>query len=187
MILSMVWGVEWAVEKGDFPPIVVLAVGVSLGGLIQCLVQFPLLLAKGMVPTFKCRYSREVGIIFGKLGPGFLGFAGTQLNLLVTTVLATSSGVGAVSWLSFAFRLFQFPLGILGVSVANSNMVLFSEQWRGGDREKAVGILKSALRLVVFLLLPSGACLWVLALPVVKLIFERGAFSPRTPGRPPRL
>ena len=178
MILSMVVGNGVALKWGSSQhPIIILAMGVSLGGFFQALVQFPLLLSRGMGPTLFLSFSREVGEVFRKLGPGFIGFAVTQINLIINTALATSVGVGAVSWLSFAFRLFQFPVGIVGVSVANSNLVLFSEAWHRGQRELALMTLGQALRFSLFFLLPFAAVLSVLAVGLVQIVFERGEFS----------
>ena len=75
------------------------------------------------------------------LGPGLVGFAATQINLLVNTILASGTIVGAVSWLSYAFRLFQLPVGILSVSIGNSNLVHFSEAWKTGEKEKATDLV----------------------------------------------
>ena len=183
MIFAIVgagWVAHWGREGllGRFDPIVVVALGVCLGGGLQILIQLPILLLKGMGPTFKLDFlDRDVGVVFKKLGPGMLGFAATQVNLVVNTVLATSTVVGAVSWLSFAFRLFQFPVGIMGVSVANSNLVLFSEAWKGGNREQAWDILKQAVYFGCFLLFPAAALLWALSLLAVQIIFERGEFG----------
>ncbi|MCY4644316.1 MAG: murein biosynthesis integral membrane protein MurJ [Bacteriovoracales bacterium] len=185
MIVSMVTS-GFIIERGFFRdsaglgPIVLVAFGVCLGGLLQGLIQFPCLLAKKMGPTLRVDFfDKNVRRVFKKLGPGLLGFASTQINLVVNTILATSTVVGAVSWLSFAFRLFQFPVGIMGVSVANSNLVLFSEAWKKGDRKRALATLKQAIRLSLFLLLPAAALLWALCLPMVQVVFERGEFGPR--------
>ena len=159
-------------------PILIVALGVCLGGLMQGIIQFPLLLFKKMGPTLKLNfYSVHVKKIFKKLGPGLLGLATTQINLIVNTALATSTVMGAVSWLSFAFRLFQFPVGIIGVSVANSNLVLFSDAWKRGERTEALATLKKAIHFALFLLLPSSALLWALSLLMVQIIFERGKFD----------
>ena len=180
MILSMV-GAGFAIHRGgwqgELDPIVVVAVGVCVGGLLQCLVQWPWLLAKKLGPTLQLNFSDPgVGKIFKKLGPGLLGFAATQINLIVSTILATSTVVGAVSWLNFAFRLFQFPVGVMGVSVANSNLVLFSDAWKRGDRELALATLRQAVHFGLFLLFPATALLWALSLLMVQVIFQRGEF-----------
>ena len=180
MIVSMLVAgfamVQWGESMG-IHPIIMVAIGVCLGGLAQALIQLPLLLARKMGPGPLLRFSdAAVKKVFKKLGPGLLGLAATQINLIVGTALATSAAIGAVSWLSFAFRLFQLPVGLMGVSVANSNLVLFSEAWKAGERERALSTLRQALHFVLFLLLPSMILLWALALPMVQVLFERGEF-----------
>ena len=69
-------------------------------------------------------------------------------------------------------------MGALGVSVGNSNFVLFSEAWKQGDQRKAFNTLKQAIHLGLFLQLPVAVMLWALALLSVQIVFERGAFSP---------
>ena len=181
MIIAIVGAGQalWPSNLLGLNPIVVVALGVCLGGLLQALIQLPILVLKKMGPTLNLNFSdRDIGKVFKKLGPGFLGLAATQINLIINTALATSTVVGAVSWLSFAFRLFQFPVGIMGVSVANSNLVLFSDAWKRGDREQALMILKQAVHLGLLFLFPSTALLWTLALLTVQIIFERGEFGP---------
>lgn len=159
-------------------PIYSLGIGVLVGGLIQALVQFPILVKKGFGPTkpdkiFTDRSKKVVMLI----GPGLIGFAATQINLIVNTVLATGTIVGAVSWLSYAFRLFQLPVGILGVSIGNSNLVHFSEAWKKNDSDKAKEFLNSSYALAMFLMIPALMITFVCAEEIVNVIFERGKFS----------
>ena len=87
-------------------------------------VQIPSLLKQGFKPSFSLDFwNDKTQKVLGLLGPGLVGFAATQINLLITTILATSTVIGAVSWLNYSFRLFQLPVGILGVSIGNSNLV----------------------------------------------------------------
>jgi putative peptidoglycan lipid II flippase len=112
-----------------------------------------------------------------RIGIGTIGIAATQINVIVTTILATGTIVGAVSWLTFAFRLFQFPVGILSVSIAGSNLVHFSEAWKNEDRAKAISYLSTSYFLSFLTIIPAMALLFALAKESVHLVFERGAFS----------
>ncbi len=112
-----------------------------------------------------------------KLGPGLIGFAAAQINMLISTILASSTVVGAVSWLSYSFRLFQFPVGILGVSIANANMVHFSEEWQKANKDSAKSTLKNSYYLSLITIFPMMIVMYFLATPIVNLIFERGKFS----------
>lgn len=177
MILSMLLLPAWFIQN-DINPILSLAAGVFIGGIVQAFVQIPLIIKKGFAPTRpKKILSFEVKVVFKKLGPGLLGFAATQINLIVTTILATGSVVGAVSWLSYAFRLFQLPVGILGVSIGNSNLVHFGELWSKDEKLKAKDLFLSSVFLSLAVMTPAMIVLYLLSDNLVNLIFQRGAFG----------
>lgn len=158
-----------------------LGFGVLFGGMAQVLVQLPLIIKKKYGPLFDKEvfklWTPETKRIVNRVGIGSMGIAATQINLVVSSILATNSGVGAVSWLTYAFRLFQLPVGILGVSIAGSNLVHFSEEWKNGKREAAVDCLKSSFELSLMLLLPSMALMMALSHESAHLIYEHGAFD----------
>lgn len=108
---------------------------------------------------------------------GLIGFAATQINLLVNTILASGTVVGAVSWLSYAFRLFQLPVGILSVSIGNSNLVHFSQAWKSGESDRAKDLLQSSYFLSILLVLAPMVGIFAYADEIVNVIFERGKFS----------
>ncbi len=176
-ILCMVGLSAWLVSRGE-NPVMSLGWGALLGGAMQAAVQLPLLLRRGYGPVRPEKIgSPRARKVIGLLGPGLIGFAATQVNLLVNTVLATSAAVGATSWLNYAFRLFQLPVGILSVSIGNSNLVHFSESWKKGDRPGAIASLASSYHLSFFAVLPAMALLYCLSDEMVHLVFERGRFT----------
>jgi putative peptidoglycan lipid II flippase len=85
--------------------------------------------------------------------------------------------VGATSWLNYSFRLFQLPVGILSVSIGNSNLVDFSEAWKKGDSSGAKGSLQSSYFLSFLTVMPALVVLYCLSEEIVNLIFERGRFD----------
>lgn len=176
-ILAMLFLAGWLDHRG-YSPVLSLGWGAMLGGLMQALVQVPLLIKRGYAPVWPRAFgSRRAWKVIGLLGPGLLGFAAAQINLLVNTVLATSAAVGATSWLNYAFRLFQLPVGILSVSIGNSNLVHFSAAWKKGEKETALGSLSSSYYLSFLSVLPAMALLYTLSDETVRLIFERGRFT----------
>ncbi len=179
MIASMVVLPPYVEARGAHP-IIALAIGVIGGGLAQMLIQIPLLLKKGFGPTGEWEligpYTKS---ILNRLGIGTVGVAATQINILITTILATGTQLGAVSWLTYAFRLFQFPVGILSVSIGGSNLVHFSEAWKAGDEEEAKRTLATSYLFSWLVILPAFVLIMGLAQETVHLIFERGAFSSR--------
>jgi putative peptidoglycan lipid II flippase len=177
MIACMIWLPPWYQSRG-LNPIFSMGVGVVTGGLAQLLIQVPLIFARGMRPTSKLALiSPHTKRVVSRLGVGTIGIAATQINVLISTVLATGTVVGAVSWLTYAFRLFQFPIGILGVSIAGSNLVHFSDALKSGKKDEAVASLRMSYQLALMTIVPAMALLLALSHETVALVFERGAFT----------
>lgn len=176
-ILGMVTLAGFLSSRG-YPAIYSLGVGALLGGLMQALVQVPLIYKYGLKPMWpKTLWSARTSKVFKKLGPGLIGFAATQINLLVSTILATGTVVGATSWLNYSFRLFQLPVGILSVSIGNSNLVHFSEAWKKGDEKSAKDSLYSSYFLSLITVMPALMILYCFSEEIVNIIFERGRFD----------
>ena len=177
MIASMLILPGIFISEG-IPAIYALGVGVLIGGLVQAFVQIPLIVKHGLAPKKPEKIISEKSTKVVKLlGPGLIGFAATQINLLVNTILASGTVVGAVSWLSYAFRLFQLPVGILSVSIGNSNLVHFSEAWKSGESEKAKDLLQGSYFLSVLLVLAPMVGIFAFSDEIVNVIFERGKFT----------
>lgn len=163
------------------PSIRALAMGVLIGGFLQLCVQLPKLwkLGYSLLPPLSWRelWGPAVKQVFVQLIPGLLGFAASQINILVNTILATSAGVGAVSWLSYAFRLFQLPLGIIGVSLGTGNQVYFAEAWKEKNYSKAAQTLSHSLFLSFCLMLLPALFFWQFPDWPLEILFQRGQFS----------
>jgi putative peptidoglycan lipid II flippase len=112
------------------------------------------------------------------MGPGTIGLAATQVNVFVNTVLATGEGTGAVSWLNYAFRLMYLPIGLFGVSVATATLPRVSRHAAIGDEPAARTTIADGLSLMLMLNVPATIGLMALATPIVRVIFERAAFTP---------
>lgn len=161
-----------------YPGIYSLGIGALLGAFTQAFVQLPLLWRRGFRPVWPDKLLTPKSIkVFKMLGPGLIGFAATQINMLVITILATGTVAGAVSWLSYSFRVFQLPVGILSVSIGNSNLIHFSQAWKSGRREEAIEALKTSYFLSFFTIMPAMIILYCFADQIVNLIFERGRFG----------
>jgi putative peptidoglycan lipid II flippase len=110
------------------------------------------------------------------MGPGTVGLAATQVNLFVNTLLATGQGTGAVSWLSYAFRLMYLPIGLFGVSIATATLPAVSRYAAVDDRAGIRHTVAQAIGMMLVLNIPATFGLVVLAEPIVRLLFERGRF-----------
>jgi len=155
-----------------------LAAGTLIGGLLQLVTQLPSLRRVGFAfrPDFRWN---DPGIrrILILMVPSVIAASAVQINVMVNTSFATHLGSEAVTWLNSAFRLMQLPLGIFGVAVATITLPVVSRIAAQADRADFGPTLGKALRLAVFLTLPSAVGLYFLAQPIISLIYQRMAFT----------
>jgi putative peptidoglycan lipid II flippase len=160
------------------PPIAAIAIGTLVGGVGQIALQWPSLARQGFryrpVIDFHSPGLRRVLLL---MGPGTIGMAAIQVNLFVNTVLATGEGTGAVSWLQYAFRLMYLPIGLFGVSIATATLPTVARHAAAGDLTGVRRTVADGLSLTMMLNVPATLGLIVLSTPIVRLIFERGAFT----------
>jgi putative peptidoglycan lipid II flippase len=112
------------------------------------------------------------------MAPGILGAGVTQLNLLISTALASLLPGGSVSYLYYADRLNQLPLGVVGIAVGTAILPTLSRQVRTGDDAGADATQNRGIELALLLTLPAAAALILLAEPILTALFQRGAFGP---------
>jgi len=166
-------------------PILALAAGVMLGGVLQLLLQWPALahIGKlprvGLAPAAIGRAWAHPGLrrILQLMAPALLGVSVAQLSLLINTQIASHLGVGAVSWLFYADRLMEFPTALLGVALGS---VLLPQLAAARGRDDGAGysaLLDWGLRLVLLLALPCAVALLVFAEPLIAVLFHYGAFT----------
>jgi putative peptidoglycan lipid II flippase len=167
----------WYVARGK-EPIFGMAVGVLIGGLMQFLVQMPLVRRKGFrwspVISFRDPGFRRVMALFV---PVAIGLAGTRINVLVNTILVTPLAEGSVSWLNYAFRIMHLPLGLFGIAVGTVALPSLSRFVHANDLESVRTTLADSLKMVLFLTVPASALLACLAVPVTRAVYERGRFT----------
>jgi len=161
------------------PPIMAVAIAALAGGLGQVAIQWPALRREG----FRYRLtvdprSPALQRVLVLMGPGTIGLAATQVNLFVNTLLATSQGTGAASWLTYAFRLMYLPIGLFGVSIGTAVLPAVSRHASAGDVAAMRRTIARGLSLMLMLNVPATVGLIVLATPIVQLLFERGRFLP---------
>jgi putative peptidoglycan lipid II flippase len=159
------------------PAILGMGVGVLIGGFLQFAVQVPTLWQMGWRPAWPPVLTHPgVKRIATLMVPATIGLAATQLNIFVNTILASLLVQGSVSWLAFAFRLMQLPIGVFGVALATVSLPTVAKHAVTGDIVALRSTLSGALRLVLALTLPATFGLWALASPLVKLLYEHGRF-----------
>lgn len=154
------------------------SIGVLIGGLAQLVVQFPALRRVGFRfrPTWNWR-GEGVRKILQLMAPAVIAASAVQINVVVNSMFAYGVGEGAVSWLSWAFRLMQLPLGVFGVAVATVTLPALARAATDGISPDFGATLGRGLRLVGFLVLPCTVGLVILAQPIITLLYERGSFD----------
>ncbi len=160
-------------------PVHALVIGVLVGGFLQFVVQVPSLRAVGLRATgpssvFSHPSIRRVGSL---LLPTVLGGAVYQINILVATMFASLLPDRSVSYLWYADRIFEFPLGIVAVAIGTAALPTLSGQAAAGRYEEMSASVSYSLRLVWAVCLPAMLGLWVLAPEIVQALFERGEFN----------
>jgi putative peptidoglycan lipid II flippase len=160
------------------PAIFSLAVGVLVGGLGQFLVQLPEVRRLGVPLRPALQWShpavREIG---RRLWPAVFSLAAVQVTVLVNTLLASLLPAGTVSYLYYADRVMEFPLGIFGIALATAALPSMAAQAARRDHQALRATLGFALRLSAFIAVPAAVGLAVLSGPIVRLLFQRGEFG----------
>lgn len=159
-------------------PIVGVAMGVIIGGLLQVALQVPWLLRMGvsLVPCWMPSHPavKKVGLL---MVPAIFGSAIYQLNQFIGTLLASFLREGSISWLYYADRIVEFPLGVFAIAVSTAVLPSLAKQAADHHLADFRDTLGHSLRLVFFMTLPSMAGMIVLREPMIQVFFQRGAFD----------
>ena len=155
------------------------AIAVTITGVMQLLWLVQSCRRAGVVLKLAMpKLSSDVKRLLWLIGPAALGQGAIQFNLLISTSLAARFlPEGSVSYLYYADRLNQLPLGLLGIGIGTAILPLLSRQISGGDPAAAQATQNRALELALFLALPAAIALVVSAIPLVRGVFEHGAFT----------
>ncbi|MEA3405263.1 MAG: murein biosynthesis integral membrane protein MurJ [Pseudomonadota bacterium] len=158
-------------------PVLALAWGVLVAGVVQLLFHLPFLYKLDLLPHPSRESDPGVGEVKRLMIPALFGVSVAQINLLIDTILASFLVTGSVSWLYYSDRLMEFPLGVFGVALATVVLPGLSkkaanENWQGFQQD-----LDSALRLVLIIGFPATLGLLLLAEPLIISLFYYGAFT----------
>ncbi len=159
-------------------PIIGMAVGTLVGGLLQIGIQLPALRKEGFLFAWHLDLKDEgLRRIMRLMLPAVIGLSATQINLFVNTFFASSCVEGSVSWLNYAFRLIFFPIGMVGVSFSMATLPVVSNQASLGNLDQLKGAYVSTGILSFLLTVPASAGLIFLSRPIVSILFEHGRFT----------
>jgi putative peptidoglycan lipid II flippase len=159
-------------------PVMTLAVGVLAGGIIQFLFQIPFLWQRGITFRFNFHFNHPaIKRIGGLMIPGLIGTAVYQFNVFIDTIFASFLPGGSVSYLFFADRLLEFPLGIFAIAIGMASLPSLSGLASHGKMEELKHSLIFTFRLTSFISIPAMVGLIALKTPIINLLFQRGLFD----------
>ncbi len=166
------------------PPILALAWGALAGGVVQLAFQIPALRRIGMLPQLTRRWSKikqaraDEGVrrVLKLMLPATLGVSVAQISILLNTQIASHLGDGAVSWISYADRLMEFPSALLGIAIGTVLLPSLVKHHANADTTEYSKLLDWGLRLTLMLTLPAAVGIGILATPLIATIFQHGKF-----------
>lgn len=155
--------------------------GVLSGGLAQLLIQFPVSWKLKYRPKLNFDlFNPQVKRVIALTIPAVIGGAAVQVNVMVNTIFATSLVEGSVSWLNYAFRFMQFPLGVFGVAIASASAPVLAKLVATQEMNRFRSTIQNSIRMSLFLTVPSAVGLYILGPEIISLIYERGRFTPES-------
>lgn len=176
IIAGALWISPWLSE-----PVVGVAIGVLIGGLLQVALQIPWVLKQGLSlrPLWRPELPsvKKIGLL---MLPAIFGSAVYQLNQFIGTLLASFLAPGSISWLYYADRIVEFPLGVFAIAVSTAALPSLAKQVAGKDLSDFRDTLGHALRLVFFITTPATVGMILLRIPIIEVFFQRGAFDRTT-------
>ncbi len=177
MNLSMIGAAIWLAPFFE-QPVMALAVGVFIAGVAQLIFQFPFLRRIGMLPRPRWGWrDSRVRRILKLMIPILFASSVAQLSLMINTVIASMLMTGSVSWLYFADRLMEFPLGIFSVAIATVILPTLSARHAEASSDAFSHTLDWALRLLLLIVVPATVAMFVLAGPMIATLFQYKSFT----------
>lgn len=155
-----------------------MAVGILVSGVLQLAWLWANLKRSGLRIRFvKPVMSARIKRVFKLMGPGVIGAGAQQINLFIDTIMASFLATGAISYLYYADRLNQLPLGMVGIAIGTALLPMLSRALSQGNHGEARDLFNRALEVCLFLALPAAAALCVMPHSLISVLFERGEFT----------
>ena len=159
-------------------PLFGLAVGVLIGGIMQLILQIPYMIKAGFKMKFSLDFKHPgIRTIFRMMAPALFGIAIYQINILMSTMLASTLPGGSISWLYYSDRLTEIVLGVFVVSLGNVLLPELSGFAATRDTKKIRELYLSSVKAVLLISIPASIALMYAGLPIISVLFQRGNFN----------
>jgi len=167
----------WYTSRGG-DPIFGAALGVTIGGLMQFLIQVPGVFRKGYRYHFYLNFhDPEFRQVMALFIPVAIGLAGSRINVAVNTVLVSFLEERSMTWLNYAYRIMHLPLGLFGIAVGAVALPRFSRLVLDNKVDEVHSTLRDSLKMVFFLTVPSSILIAFFSYPITRIIYQHGHFT----------
>lgn len=179
--LMMIASVFIFVPLGDTPAHGI-AIGVTFAGFVEILwltyfLHRQQVWLKPDFRVFRLIKDKTIRTLFKRIAPGVLGAGVYQINMVVDTILVSLVGTGAISWLYYANRLQQLPLGVVGAAIGVAVLPILSKHLKSGNNNDACQVQNKAVEYGAILSIPAAVALIILAEPIINILFQHGKFG----------
>ncbi len=173
LIVFLVAGVHVAPSGGH-----ALAWGVAAAGVIQFLwMLWHCSRIHCVVKLRRPRLTPHIRKLFRLMVPGMVGAGAAQINLFIDLILASLLPAGAISFLYYADRLYQLPLGVIGIAIGTALLPMLSRAVKSGEDGAPEKLMEQGVETGLILAVPAAVALTGIAVPIMSVLFERGAFQ----------
>ena len=171
-------GVAWWWAPQAANPVMTLAWGVILGGILQLSIQVPALLKAGIMPKLIPNW-RDSGVrkVLKLMVPALFGVSIAQISLLIDSLFASFLPAGSISWLYYSDRLIFLPLGVIGVALATVVLPALSKQFSSGKEQSYSATFEWGVKMALILGIPAAIGIYILAGPLLATLIHRGQFT----------
>ena len=176
-LLAAALGLPGILAAAGYDPVLSLALGALVGGVLQVVAQWPALRAIGYAGVPRLALDPDVRKVFRRLGPLALGVGVYYVDLVLSRRFLSDLGPGAQSYFSWAMRLCDFPQGIFVMALSTAALPSLSTLAARGDRTELAKTWAHGMCLALFVAIPASAALLALGEPIVVALFQRGAFD----------
>lgn len=172
MIISTLLPTGWFPQPGDG-----LAWGVTIGGFLQMAILIPALYKRGYLPRLRFHWTKDISRVLVNMLPGLIGLGLLQITTVVNMRFASQLGEGPISWINWADRLLELPLSLIAVSLGMALLPTLADLWARNEKARMSETMNFALRLNLYVSAAAAAGLFLLAEPIIEVLFQRGRFT----------
>jgi len=178
-LLAAAFALPASLAAGGYDPVLSLAIGALVGGMLQLVAQWPALRGIGYAARPVLELDEDVRMVFRRLAPRMIGIGVYYVDLVLSRRFLSELGVGAQSYFSWAMRLCDFPQGIFVMALSTAALPSLSTFAAKGAKDELAKTWAHGMSLALFVAVPASVAFAVMGEPILVALFQRGAFDAR--------